>query len=139
MLPIEWAFARTFRKKTMVVHSKKLHPEVWKSVNPDIAQIEYVEVKFGSETVPQILRYCREHFIDEGRTVVPFRPRKAAQGGESAASPPTHSGESKHGRRLNPCAPSCSRQTSRPKTSCSKNVRRNPSSHRPCRRSWSRP
>jgi acetolactate synthase small subunit len=96
-LPIEWAFARAFRKKALVVHSKKLHPEVWKSVNPDVAQIEYVDVKFGSETVPQILRYCREHFVDEGRTVVPFRPRKAAEGDEHGAGTQAPPGEFKLG------------------------------------------
>jgi hypothetical protein len=96
-LPIEWAFARAFRKRSLVVHSRKLQPEVWKSVNPDIAQIEYVDVKFGSETVPQILRYCREHFVDDGRTVVPFRPRKAVGGEEHGAGAPAPSAESKLG------------------------------------------
>jgi hypothetical protein len=64
-LHFEYGIAVATGKRTMVVHSQKLDQNIWKRINPGIAQPEYSDVKFESVTVALIDQYCREHFVEE--------------------------------------------------------------------------
>lgn len=73
----EYGVAASNGKKTVVVHSQKLHQDVWKRIIPDIAQPEYTDLKFKSETVPLIEQICREHFVEERFAAEPLRLRRS--------------------------------------------------------------
>jgi hypothetical protein len=64
-LTFEYGVALAYDKKAIIVHSQKLDKTIWNRISPGIAQPEYIDVKFESVTVPMIVQYCQQHFIEE--------------------------------------------------------------------------
>lgn len=63
-MPFEYGIALAYRRECVVVHSNRLHKEVWNRIQPDIAQAGYSDVKFVSDTVPLILDILRQKRAD---------------------------------------------------------------------------
>jgi acetolactate synthase small subunit len=58
----EYGVANAAKKQTIVVHSDKLHKDIWQRINPGVSNPEYTETKFKSDTIPLIVDYCKRHF-----------------------------------------------------------------------------
>jgi predicted amino acid-binding ACT domain protein len=58
----EYGIARAAEKPAIVVHSDKLHPSIWRRVDPGVSNPEYSDLHFKSKTLGTILTYCERHF-----------------------------------------------------------------------------
>jgi len=63
-MPFELGVAHALGKKYLVVHSKKLGEDVWKRIDPQIAQPAYDDLTFEKNTVPLIEEACQYHFVE---------------------------------------------------------------------------
>jgi hypothetical protein len=61
-MPFEYGGARTAEKPALLVHSDRLHEDVWKRIDPGVANVEYSGPGFEQETLERILAYCQRHF-----------------------------------------------------------------------------
>jgi acetolactate synthase small subunit len=59
----EYGVACAAGKPAIVVHSDKLHEDIWRRINPGVANPKYSEVNFRSDTVDVIIDYCERHFV----------------------------------------------------------------------------
>jgi predicted amino acid-binding ACT domain protein len=58
----EYGVAHAAGKPAIVVHSDKLHKDIWQRINPGVANPEYSDVKFA-DTIDLIFDYCKRHFL----------------------------------------------------------------------------
>jgi hypothetical protein len=61
-MPFEYGGARTAEKHALLVHSNKLHEDVWRRIDPGVANLEYSGPGLKQETLERILAYCQRHF-----------------------------------------------------------------------------
>lgn len=54
-MPFEYGIALALRRKCVIVHSRKLDKSVRQRISPEVAQAEYSDVKFESETCPVVI------------------------------------------------------------------------------------
>jgi predicted amino acid-binding ACT domain protein len=59
----EYGVAHAAGKPAIVVHSDRLHEDIWRRITPSVASPEYSDVSFSTETVDLILDYCELHFV----------------------------------------------------------------------------
>jgi hypothetical protein len=59
----EYGVAHAAGKPAIVVHSNKLHEEIWRRISPGISNPEYSDFNFDPDTVNTIIEYCERHFI----------------------------------------------------------------------------
>lgn len=58
----EYGVAHATGKPAIVVHSDKLHKDIWQRISPGVANPEYSDVTFR-DTVDLIVDYCERHFV----------------------------------------------------------------------------
>lgn len=61
-MPFEYGIAIAESKKSIVIHSEKVDERVWRRINANIANPEYSDLHFLSDTVPKVVGYCAAHF-----------------------------------------------------------------------------
>lgn len=59
----EYGVANAARKPAIVVHSDKLHKDIWQRISPGVSNPEYTEANFISDTINLIVNYCEQHFV----------------------------------------------------------------------------
>lgn len=60
-MPFEYGIAHALRRPCVVVHSRKLDKSVRQRISPEVAQAEYSDVRFESETCPLIIRNLQSY------------------------------------------------------------------------------
>ncbi len=58
----EYGVAHAAGKPAIVVHSDRLHKDIWQRISPGVANPEYSDVSFG-DTLDLIVDYCERHFV----------------------------------------------------------------------------
>ena len=58
----EYGVAHAAGKPAIVVHSDKLHKDIWQRINPGVANPEYIDVHFD-DMIELIVDYCERHFV----------------------------------------------------------------------------
>ncbi len=59
----EYGLSHAMGKQALVVHSDKLHEDVWYRITPNVSSPEYSELTFATKTVDLIVDYCEQNFI----------------------------------------------------------------------------
>jgi hypothetical protein len=61
-MPFEYGIANALGKPSLVVHSDRLDEQIWKRINSGIANPEYKDLFFATDTLDRILQYCHRNF-----------------------------------------------------------------------------
>jgi acetolactate synthase small subunit len=59
----EYGVAHAARKPAMIVHSDRLHEDVWRRISPGVASPKYSDFGFSPDTVDLIVDYAERNFV----------------------------------------------------------------------------
>jgi len=62
-MPYEYGIASALGKPKVIIHSERLHEDIWKRIDSSIATPEYSDLNFIPESLENLYQHCITHFV----------------------------------------------------------------------------